>query len=104
MLTKRKSNKTSTEISLSSNFEETVTIESESPAKPKRYVPPEHSLCAAMRPENQRFASVVTVVRECYGLETIITRYCTCGFCYPQSEKSKKRPITHKDVEIVKHN
>ncbi len=71
--------------------------------KAKRYVPPEHLSCEASRPKNQRFASVVTVTRECCGTETIVTRYCTCGFCHPQSNTERRRPITHKDVEIIKH-
>ena len=71
--------------------------------KPKRYVPPEHSECAGIRPANERYASVVTVTRVNTERELIITRYCTCGFCHPVSDTDSRRPITHKDVQIVSH-
>jgi hypothetical protein len=73
------------------------------PPKPKRYVPPEHSECAAHRPSNRCYTVVVNTTRICTNKETIITRYCSCGWCRPSRPGESRRAITHKDVEIIPH-
>ncbi len=54
-------------------------------AKPKRYVPPEHSGCEALRAAagklDERYGEVNSTQTINTQKEIIITRYCYCRFC-----------------------
>lgn len=70
----------------------TIAVKAEDP-QPKRYVPPEHQGCMALRAnKDDRFGIVRSTQTLNTPDETIVTRYCRCGFCGE----------TYQDVTIIK--
>jgi hypothetical protein len=65
-----------------------------------RYVPPEHSFCAALRPEGKRYGKVYKTVVDQTSDRRIITRYCFCRWCANSDEYNGV--ATYKDVTITK--
>lgn len=71
----------------------TIVVKAEDP-QPKRYVPPEHQSCMALRSEKDtRYGEVRSTQTLNTPTETIVTRYCRCRFC----------GSTYQDVTIIKH-
>ena len=81
--------------------EKLLTIATTETPKPRRYVPPEHSECSSLRPAGTRYTTVVHTSKSNMDGKIIITRYCSCGFCRPAKDSEARRPITHKDVQII---
>lgn len=58
-----------------------IATEPESP-QPKRYVPPEHQGCMALRRNaSERYGEVRSTQTVNTTSETVVTRYCHCRFC-----------------------
>ncbi len=70
---------------------------------PGRYVPREHSECAAMRPAGYRYGVVVHTERICEPDQTIIIRHCHCRFCRPWSQLNSKIDHRYKDIQTISH-
>ena len=49
--------------------------------QPGRYVPPEHSGCAALRDPTKRYAEVQHTETVNATDAVIVTRYCYCRYC-----------------------
>lgn len=57
--------------------------------EPGRYVPPEHSACMGLRPDQTKRYGIVYKTE---STNMAITRYCKCRFC----------GVTYKDVQIIR--
>ena len=63
-----------------------TTIHAELP-EPKRYTPPNCSMCTAMRPKPEESYVTVTSTQRQDGF---IFRYCKCGFCGNTFKESER--------------
>ena len=71
---------------------DTIVSQVEVP-QPKRYVPPEHQGCMALRKNGgERYGEVRSTQTVNTTDETIVTRYCHCRFC----------GVSYQDVTIIK--
>ena len=67
--------------------ETTATTEGVTVPVPKRYVPPNCSMCTALRPKPElSYVEVTTVRRE----DGYVVRYCRCSFCANTFKHSEK--------------
>jgi len=72
--------------------DDAVVSQIESP-QPKRYVPPEHQGCMALRKNAfERYGEVRSTQTVNTTDETIVTRYCHCRFC----------GVSYQDVTIIR--
>jgi hypothetical protein len=69
---------------------------------PASYVIPEHSGCAAFRPDGYRYGVVVHTQTINEPDRVIITRYCHCRFCRPWSSLDSRIEYRYKDVQTIK--